>query len=117
MAVENLRTRLSAMMFVEFFIWGAWAVTLGTYLGRTLQFSGQQIGLIYGTTAIAAIVSPLFVGFVADRHFASERVFSALHLAGGILLYFASEVTERCRLEPVAQPTINRENRSITTAR
>jgi nucleoside transporter len=92
--MRNLRTRLSAMMFVEFFIWGAWAVTLGTYLGRTLGFTGQQIGLIYGTTAIAAIISPLFVGFVADRHFASERVFSALHFAGAVLLYLASEVTE-----------------------
>jgi nucleoside transporter len=81
------------MMFVEFFIWGSWAVTLGTYLGKTLGFDGQQIGLIYGTTAIAAIVSPLFVGFIADRRFASQRVFSALHLAGAILLFAASEVT------------------------
>lgn len=82
------------MMFVEFFIWGAWAVTLGTYLGTTLGFDGRQIGLIYGTTAIAAIVSPLFVGFIADRRFASQKVFSALHLAGAILLFAASEVTE-----------------------
>jgi nucleoside transporter len=79
------------MMFIEFFIWGAWAVTLGTYLGTTLQFEGAQIGLIYGTTAIAAIVSPLFVGFVADRYFASQRVFSALHFAGAIFLYLASQ--------------------------
>jgi nucleoside transporter len=82
------------MMFIEFFIWGAWAVTLTTYLGTTLGFEGKQIGLIYGTTAIAAIVSPLFVGFIADRRFASERVFSALHLAGAVLLFAASEVTE-----------------------
>ena len=90
MSTQIIRTRLSVMMFVQFFIWGAWAVTLGTYLGATLQFEGTQIGLIYGTTAIAAIVSPLFVSFVADRYFASQRVFSALHLAGAVFLYLAS---------------------------
>ncbi len=81
------------MMFIEFFIWGAWAVTLGTYLGKTLAFEGTQIGLIYGTTAIAAIVSPLFVGFVADRYFASQRVFSVLHLAGAVLLFMTAKAT------------------------
>jgi nucleoside transporter len=91
---QNVRLRLSVMMFIEFFIWGAWAVTLGTYLGTTLGFEGKQIGLIYGTTAIAAIVSPLFVGFIADRRFASQKVFSALHLAGAVLLFAASEITE-----------------------
>ncbi|MGH8224199.1 MAG: MFS transporter, partial [Woeseiaceae bacterium] len=93
MTSRNIRTKLSVMMFIEFFIWGAWAVTLGTYLGKTLQFEGTQIGLIYGTTAIAAIISPLFVGFVADRYFASQRVFSALHFLGALLLYATSQVT------------------------
>ena len=82
------------MMFLEFFVWGAWSVTLGTYLGTTLKFEGTQIGLIYGTTAIAAIVSPLLIGFIADRHFASQRVFSSLHLVGAALLFVASQLSE-----------------------
>jgi len=80
------------MMFLQFFVWGAWAVTLGTYLGTTLAFEGTRIGLIYGTTAIAAIVSPLFVGLVSDRYFASQRVFSVLHLIGAVLLASASQI-------------------------
>lgn len=91
--MANIRFRLSVMMFIEFFVWGAWAVTLSTYLGQALEFGGKQIGLIYGTTAIAAIISPLFVGFVADRRFASQKVFSGLHLAGAVLLFAASQVT------------------------
>ena len=91
---RGIRTKLSVMMFLQFFIWGAWAVTLGTYLGTTLQFEGAQIGLIYGTTAIAAIISPLFVGFIADRHFESQHVFSVMHFAGAILLFAASQVTD-----------------------
>jgi nucleoside transporter len=86
----TIRLKLSTLMFLQYFVWGAWSVTLGTWLGQTLGFSGEQIGLAAGTTGLAAIISPFFVGMVADRFLASERILAALHLAGGAILFYAS---------------------------
>ena len=89
--MSSVRTRLSIMMFLQYFVWGSWAVSAGGYMAMTLEFDGQSIGLIYSTTAIGAIFAPLFVGYVADRFFATERILATLHLVGGGLLLVAGQ--------------------------
>jgi len=84
--------RLSLMMFLQFFVWGAWFVTLGTHLG-TIGFSGSQIGYTYLMNNIAAIISPFFVGMIADRYFASQKVMGILHLLGAAIMYFSAGLT------------------------
>src|SRR5260221_1221187 len=81
------RVRLSALMFLEFFIWGAWYVTMGTYLDKVLHATGLQVGAAYSAMAIATIISPFFVGMIADRYFPAQKVLGVLHLAGAFLLY------------------------------
>jgi len=87
---KTLYFKLSLLFFLQFFLWGSWYVTLGTYLLETLGFSGREVGLIYGATAIAAAVSPFLLGLLADRFFNLERLLSILHLGGGVVMLMVS---------------------------
>jgi nucleoside transporter len=88
----NTRIRLSVMMFLEFFVWGSWYVTMGTYLDKVLGASGVQVGAAYSAMAIATIFSPFFVGMIADRFFSAQKVLGVLHLVGAALLYYLTQV-------------------------
>jgi nucleoside transporter len=81
------------MMFLNWVIWGAWYTTLNTYLTATLHFTGTQAGAVFGTTALASMISPFFVGFIADRFFSMERVLAVLHLIGAVVLFMVTKVT------------------------
>jgi nucleoside transporter len=89
----GLRLNLSVMMFLQFAIWGAWFVVFTSYLG-TLGFSGTQAGLLFGNMALGAIISPMIVGMIADRFFASERLMAILHFAGAGLLFWMAQIKD-----------------------
>ncbi len=91
----SVRFRLSAMMFLEFFIWGAWFVTMGTYLLQPkdaggLGATGVQVGVAFATQSIGAIIAPFIVGLIADKFFSAQKILGVLHLAGAILLWLAA---------------------------
>lgn len=90
----GIRLRLSVMMFLQYFVWGSWFVTLATYLGKTLKFPDDRIGLAYGTANVAGMIAPFFVGMIADRFFATQRILAVLHLVGAGLMYWTSLQSE-----------------------
>lgn len=87
-------TKLSLMMLLEYFIWGSWYVTMSTYMAQHLNASGVQIGAAYSALAIATMISPFFIGMVADRYFAAQRIMGVLHIVGAVLLYMATAIDD-----------------------
>jgi len=83
----NIKNRLIIMNFLEFFVWGAWLISLGGYLLDTLNFSGTQVGSIYATMGIASL-------FIADRWINAERVLGMCHILGALLLLYAAQLTD-----------------------
>ena len=90
---STVKFKLSLLMFLQFFIWGGWFVTLGTFLGNNLNATGGQIAMAFSTQSWGAIIAPVFIGLIADRFFNAEKILGFLHLLGGGLLYLMS-ITE-----------------------
>jgi nucleoside transporter len=92
---NSIRFQLSVMMFLNFFIWGIWFVTMGTYIIKgNITASDSQTGLAYGTQCLGAIVAPFIIGMIADRFFAAQKILAILHLTGAGLLYYISQQQE-----------------------
>jgi nucleoside transporter len=88
------RIQLSLMMFLQFFIWGAWFVTMGTYLGTSLKATDPQNALAYGTQSLGAIIAPFIIGLIADRFFSAQKILGVLHLAGAAVMFYVSTLTD-----------------------
>ena len=93
--------KLSLMMFLQFFIWGAWYVTAPNFLG-TIGFTGKDFGWTYSVGPIAGMISPFFIGMVADRFFPAQRVYGVMHLLGGAIMLGATTLMESAEASPSA---------------
>ncbi len=90
----NIKFRLTILSFLQFFVWGAWLISIGGYLGGVLHFKGSEIGGVFSTLGIASLISPAIMGIIADRWINAEKVLGACHLIGAALLIAASKVTD-----------------------
>ncbi|MGA0896366.1 MAG: MFS transporter [Flavobacteriaceae bacterium] len=94
------RIQLSFLFFLEFFIWGGWFVTMGTFLSQEFSASGGQLAMAYETQSIGAIIAPFIIGLIADRYFAAQKILGILHLLGAFLLYTASNAEQFAAIYP-----------------
>ena len=85
------KIQLSLMMFLQFFIWGGWFVTLGTFLGNDLNATGAETGMAFSTQSWGAIIAPFFIGLIADRYFNAEKILGVLHLIGAVIMYYMAQ--------------------------
>jgi hypothetical protein len=97
----DVRAKLSVMMFLQYFVWGVWFVTMGTYLSTALKFPDDQLGWAYAASPIGAMIAPFFVGMIADRFFATQHILAVLHFMGAILLVAASQVEQFSAFFPI----------------
>src|SRR3954453_22897050 len=97
----SIRVKLSIMMFLEFFIWGAWYVTAPNFLG-TIGFGADDFGWTYAVGPIAGMISPFFVGMIADRFFAAQRVLGMMHILGALIMFGAIAMMKSASPSPNA---------------
>ena len=97
---STTKIQLSLMMFLQFFIWGGWFVTLGTFLGNNLGATGAETAMAFSTQSWGAIIAPLFIGLIADRYFNAERILGVLHLIGAVLMYLMSQAGDFATFYP-----------------
>jgi NHS family xanthosine MFS transporter len=89
----SITLRLKLFVFMQFFIWGCWLTTLGSYMINTLHFSGLEVGLVYSAKGIASLFMPSLAGIVADRWIKANRLYGACHLLGAVALLLAAQVS------------------------
>jgi NHS family xanthosine MFS transporter len=90
----NIKLRLTAMSFLQFFIWGAWLITIGNYWFGTKQWSGAQFGAIFSTLGLSSIIMPALTGIIADKYINAEKLYGILHILGGFALFYLPQVND-----------------------
>jgi MFS transporter, NHS family, xanthosine permease len=92
--MNTIKTKLSIMSFLQFFVWGAWLITIANYWFGTKQWSGAEFGSIFGTLAISSIIMPAITGIIADKYLNAEKLYGILHILGGLILFYIPSVND-----------------------
>ena len=90
----TIKSRLKIMIFLQFFVWGCWLITLGSYMINTLHFSGAQVGAVYGSSGLASLIMPSLIGIIADRWIKANRLYGISHFLGAIFLFIAAQTSD-----------------------